>query len=219
MITLTTLKSRLLQALQDPAEKRYNDSTLEEAIRQALDRINQRLPNIVSHTFTVSQGGRTQSVAGLEGCLYLVSVSINPDDGAGVELEPESGFSYRLQNGVSSLHFTGRLIPHAGDVICVTSAEPHTLADLDEAATTTLPAACVNALVDGAAGEACLQRAVALTETYGARTVEVTHLLDQSRVLMERFEQSLGQFKTLQEFGFPPGFALDADDRQTGGSR
>jgi len=214
MITLNTLKQRLLQTLQDTSGKRYDDGTLDEAVRQGLDLINRRLPNIVTRDFTVAASGRSQPLTGLENCLYLVSLCVNPAKNS-PELEPENGFCYRFEDGSPTLRFTGAAFPRSGDVLRVTCAVPHTLAGLDEATETTLPSACVNALVDGAAAQACQQRAANLSEAYGARTVEVSHLLDLNQTLMERFEQSLSQFKTLQEFGFPPGFSLDADDDQT----
>ncbi len=215
MITLTALNPRVLQALQDPAGKRYDESTLAEAMRQVLDLINQSLPNIVTRDFTVTTGGRSQTLTGLENCLYLISLCVNPTEGSS-ELEPEIGFSYRFQNGVPTLYFPGINYPQVGDVLRVTCALPHILSGLDDVIETTLPPACVNALVDGAAGQACLMRAANLSEAYGTRTGEVTRLLDLSRTLMERFDQSQSQFKTLQTFGFPPGFALDADDHQSG---
>jgi hypothetical protein len=216
MITLTTLKTRILEVLQDSSGRRFNDSTLTEALRQAIDLVNQKLPNIVSTSFTVTAAGRDQAISGLDECLYIISLCVNPDDSSGRELEPESGFSYRYKEGVPVLHFPGRLIPQAGDVLRITSAARHTLAGLDSATETTLPSACVTALVNGAAGQACLLRAGLLCETYGARPAEATRLLDLSHLLMDRCEQNLAQIKTLQEFGFPPGFTLDSDDRQTG---
>lgn len=215
MITLNALNPRILQVLQDPTGKRYDEPTLAEAVRQALDLINQRLPNIVTSDFTVTTAGRSQALTGLENCLYLVSLCVNPGE-VPSELEPENGFSYRFQNGVPTLYFPGVTYPQVRDVLRATCALPHTLSGLDSATQTTLPPACVNALVDGAGGQACLMRAACLTEAYGARTVEVTRLFELSRSLMERFDQSLSQFKTLQTFGFPPGFTLDADDSQTG---
>lgn len=216
MITMTTLKTRILQVLQDSSGKRFSDDTLEEAIRQAIDLVNQKLPNIVNASFTVTTTGRDQAISSLDECLYIVSLCVNPDDSSFRELEPESGFSYRYQEGVPVLHFPGRLIPQAGDVLRITFAARHTLADLDGATETTLPSAVVTALVNGAAGQACLLRAGLLSETYGARPSEATRLLDLSHLLMDRCEQNLAQIKTLQEFGFPPGFALDSSDRQTG---
>jgi hypothetical protein len=216
MITLTNFKSRMLQVLEDPEGKRFDNAALEEAIRQAISLLDQRLPNIAVCTFTVTVGGRDQSITGLGECLYLVTVCINPESSSSRELEPESGFSYRLQNSEPLLHFSGRRTPHTGDVIKVTYACPHSLSGLDTAAVTTIPASCESALVNGAAGQACLLRASLLTEAYGTRPVECSRLLEISHLLMDRFEQSLAQFKTIQEFGFPPGFALDADDKQTG---
>jgi hypothetical protein len=216
MITLTSLEPRILQVLEDPTAKRYDSGTLEEAVRQGLDLLNQRLPNLTIIDMIVTTAGRDQPLTGLERCLYLVRLSLNPSDTAGRELEPGSEFSYQMQDGKPVLHFSGRVIPQCGDVLRATCAAGHTLSGLDGAAETTLADACASALVYAAAAQACLLRAGLLNEAYGIHPAEVSRLLEHNRALMERFESSLGQFKAIQEFGFPPGFPLDADDRGTG---
>lgn len=216
MITLETLEPRILQVLEDTSGKRFDSGTLEEAIRQALDLLDRKLPNIAVSTFTVSDTGRDQAIDGLTNWMYLVSLCLNPESSGRRELEPESEFTYRTTDGQPLLHFSGRRYPNSGDILRVTYAAKHSLSGLDDATETTLSDACTNALVCGAAGQACLLRAGFLSEAYGARPAEATRLLEMSRSLMERFEQSLTQFKALQEFGFPPGFVLDADDRRTG---
>lgn len=215
MITLTALKTRVLQVLEDPSAKRYDDNTLEESVRQALGQLEQRLPNLVSATFSIISTGRDQPLTELNDCMYLVSVCLNPSD-VRRELEPESGFSYQFQEGVPVLHFSGRSFPKSGDALLVTYAARHSLSGLDGAEKTTIPDPCVNALVNGAAGQACLLRAGLLAEAYGTRPAETARLLELSRIYTDRFEQNLAQLKILQEFGFPPGFALDANDKATG---
>jgi hypothetical protein len=219
MIDLTTLKPRILQVLEDPTGKRFDDAALAEAIRQAMNLINERLPNIAICTFTVTVSGRDQTITGMDNCMYLVSIQVNPDDAYRHEVEPGNSYTYRFQDGNPVLRFLERNTPQAGDVIRIAYAAPHTLWGLDGATTTTLPSACASALVNGAAGQACLLRASLLCEAYGSRPVETTRLLELSRILMASFENNLSQYKTLQEFGFPPGFRLDADDRQTGAFR
>jgi hypothetical protein len=216
MIDLTTIKTRVLQVLEDPAGKRFDDAALEEGMRQALSLLNEHLPNIAVLTFTVSSGGREQTLVGLGSCMYLISIQVNPDDAYRHEVEPGNSYTYRFQDGNPILRFLERNAPQTGDVIRVTYAAPHTLSGLDGAAVTTLPTACATALVNGTAGQACLLRASLLCEAYGTRPSETTRLLELSRVLMANFEHSLSQYKTLQEFGFPPGFRLDAEDRQMG---
>jgi hypothetical protein len=202
--------------LEDPTNKRFDNATIEEGVRLALDLLDQHQPNIAVCTLTLSSGGRDQPVSCLGGCMYLVAVALDRSGSGSRELEPESAFSYAFRDGVPMLHFSGKIIPRSGDVLRITYAASHRLSGLDAAVTTTLPDAAVSALVNGAAAQACLLRAGLLAETYGARPEETVRLLELSRLLLERFEQGLSQLKTLQEFGFPPGFALDADDRQTG---
>jgi hypothetical protein len=67
-------------------------------------------------------------------------------------------------------------------------------------------------LVNGAAGHACLLRAVSLSGAYGAHPNEVTRLMEISRLRLEQFSTAIGSLKTLQEFGFPPGVYLDNED-------
>jgi hypothetical protein len=68
-------------------------------------------------------------------------------------------------------------------------------------------------LVSGAAGEACLLRASGLAESYGTRPEEVTRLLEIGQLRLDAFDKTLSGLKVLQEFGFPPGFALDKWDQ------
>ncbi len=216
MIDLTTMKTRVLQVLEDPTGKRFDDASLEEAMLQALSLLNEHQPNISVLSFTVSSSGRDQTLTGLGNCIYLISIQMNPDDAYRHEVEPGNSYTYRFQDGNPILRFLERNAPQAGDVIRVTYAAPHTLSGLDGATSTTLPAVCASALVNGAAGQACLLRASLLCEAYGSRPAETSRLLELSRVLMANFEHGLSQYKTLQEFGFPPGFRLDSEDRQTG---
>jgi hypothetical protein len=55
-------------------------------------------------------------------------------------------------------------------------------------------------------------RAGSLVEAYGSRPAEVAQLLETSRLWMELFSRGLDGLKVLQDFGYPPGFALDGWD-------
>jgi len=91
-------------------------------------------------------------------------------------------------------------------------AAAHTIEGLDGASSTSLPEICEPALVNGAAGSAYALRAASLVESYGTRAEDAGRLMETSRLFMEHFDQMLKGLKLLQEFGFPPGFALDAWD-------
>ena len=219
MITLTTLKTRVSQVLDDPGGVRFGSEMLEEAIRLALETLNIKLPRLERAEITVVASGRDQTLPDLEDMLYLVSLTLNLGQNSVRELEPESEFSYLFRSGQPAIHFSGRLVPQAGDTLSVTYAARHTLEGLDEAAASTVPLAYFGALINGAAGHACLLRAARLAEAYGARPAEANQLLEISRLRLEGFNFTLTNLKVLQEFGFPPGFALDADDSSKTGKQ
>ena len=141
-------------------------------------------------------------------------ISARFKQGRGPELEPGAGFTYQMEDGELQLHFSGRRVPRAGEGLRISYAARYTLEGLDGAAATTLPDRCESALVTGSAGHACLLRATGLIEAYGPRSTDLTRLMEAGRAYLQQFSQALGMLKVLQEFGYPPGFALDEHDRQ-----
>lgn len=213
MSDLSALISRVRLALDDPGGKRFSDDLLTTAIRQALEQIDQRLPFTRVSEVTVTVSGREQALTGLTGCLFLINLVYpytTPDQR---ELEPETQFSYTLRDGVPTVHFYGDAVPQAGEVLQVLYAAQNAIEGLDAAVSTTLPEICEPALVNGAAGRACALRASSLVEAYGSRPADFTHLMDTSRHWMDLFNRALDGLKALQDFGYPPGFALDCWDR------
>jgi len=217
--TLAEIETRILAVLQDPNGTRFSSGLLDAAVRLALDTLDQRLPRLSEIEVTIETGGREQALSGLEDCLYLVGLCIVHSGQTIRELEPESEFTYRFQDGLPWLHFSGRRLPKSGEVLRVTYAASHKLDGLDGKTITTLPAAFESALVNGAAGHACLLQATRLAETYGTHPDETTRLMEISRIRLAEFGQTLSNLKVLQSFGFPPGFALDADDFRAGSRR
>jgi hypothetical protein len=212
MTTLTTIQTRTVQVLRDENNTRFPLTLLEEAARIALDTFDQRLPRVVSNELTVSTDGRDQIFSVPEECLYLVNIRFKQSRGP--ELEPGTGFTYQLEGGELFIHFSGRRIPRAGEVLRVSYAARYTLEGLDSAEATTIPESCESALVTGTAGHACLLRATGLIEAYGPRSTDITRWMEAGRTYLRQFSQVLGMLKVLQEFGYPTGFALDEEDRQ-----
>jgi hypothetical protein len=213
MTTLVEVKTRVRQVLEDPEAKRFSDGMLETAIRQALERINEPLPLNATGEVVMETSGRDQPLTGLTDCLYLVCLTYPVSSGNCRELEPETQFSYYLKNGVPTVHFAGDVVPQAGETIVVRYAAQNRLEGLDGAESTSLPAACESALVNGASGYACLLRAGSLVEAFNVRPVEAASLVDTGHLWLNLFEKALSGLKVLQEFGYPLGFRLDAWDR------
>ena len=217
MTTLASIKPRILQVLEDPAGTRFASGLVDEALRLALDALDQRLPRLASEDILVTVSGRDQPLTNLNECLYLVCLTLSSGDVPVSEMEPETGFSYFFHDALPTLHFSGRVYPKAGQTLHLTYAARHSLQGLDGAVETSLPAAYETALVNGAAGQACLLHAARLVESYGARSDETSRWMEISRLRLDEFERTLNNLKVLQEFGFPPGFALDGSDSQKTG--
>jgi len=211
MTKLTSLAARVRLLLNDPDAVRFSDSLITSAIRQALELIDIRLPQVLTEEITAGAFSRDLQLTGVTGCLYLVKLIVNSPD-TSRKLEPGTHFLYQVESGIPTLHFLGNFIPQAGMVLQVHYAAAHTIEGLDGASSTSLPEICEPALVNGAAGSAYALRAASLVESYGTRAEDAGRLMETSRLFMEHFDQMLKGLKLLQEFGFPPGFALDAWD-------
>lgn len=212
MTTIDDINERVRVVLGDTQETRFSTEMLTEAVRLALDTFNQRLPRVVVEETILTTGGRKLTLTLPEGFLYVMNVEVSHGSGASECFEPGGGFTYQVAAGILTVNFSKKPTPAAGDTLRLTYAAGYNLAGLDGAAVSTLAGAYESALVNGAAGHACLLRATQLAETYGTRPGEPARLLQLSQQHLEAFGSTLASLKTLQEFGFPPGFALDAED-------
>ena len=163
-------------------------------------------------------GGRVEAVEDqgliLSGALGSLRVRLRPGASAGTrELQPETCFTYLLLEGTPTLHFLGGYIPAAGDCLTIHYTTGYAIEGLDEELSSTLPEALEGALVDGAAAQACLLRAGSLVGRYGSDPRESARLMGISQLWRATFERTLNGLKVMQEFGFPPGFALDHWDQ------
>jgi hypothetical protein len=213
MTTLTEIQTRVSQVLEDPSGTRFSTVLLTEAVRLALNTIDQRAPRLLTTEITVTAGGRDQLLPALEDCLYLVNLSLFRANRTLSEMEPEGEFAYQFEGDQIHLHFSGKRYPKTGEGLRITYAACNRLGGLDGAVSTTLPGAYESPLVTGAAGHACLLHTARLAGTYGSQPEEASRLLAIGQLHLGEFEQVLSSLKVLQEFGFPPGFALDSWDK------
>jgi hypothetical protein len=213
MPTLEDIKNRVRQILDDAASDRFSDALLENAIRQALARLDEKLPLIRCVDQQITTSGRNVSLTELVHPLYLIEVCVLPLSAGGCENKIKTGYSYTLQGSSGSLHFSGEYFPSAGETLRVTYAAQNTLTSLDGASETSVPESASAALETGSASFACLLRAVSLAEAYGARTGESARLVEQSKLWKGLSEEALNKLKTFQPFEYPSGFALDPWDR------
>ena len=212
MTKLDDINANIRILLDDSAATRFSDNLLGLALAQAIEEINQRVPRILSAEHTVTLAGRDQTLPALSGCRYIISVNMLLEDGSSRDLEPETCFTYILNEGTPTLHFFGSNIPAVGERFIVLYCAGYTIEGLGGETITTLPVELENALIEGSAARACILRAGSLAEGYGRRSEESARLMEIGRRWERNFERALNGLKTLQEFGFPPGFPLDRWD-------
>lgn len=212
MTKLDDINTQVRVLLDDSAAARYSADLLNLALGQALEEINQRVPRILSAEHTVTLAGRDQPLPALSGCRYLINLTRTLADGSSRALEPESGFTYVLSGGVPTLHFLGNTLPAEGEQFYVEYCAGYTIEGYNGETATSLPEELEHALIEGSAARACILRAGSLAEGYGRRGDESARLMEIGRRWEQSFARALDGFKTLQEFGFPPGFPLDRWD-------
>lgn len=209
MSKFTDLETRIRAVLEDQDTLRFSDALLAAALRRALDDVDLQLPNIAELEITATTTNRDLALSSLTGCRYIIDIAI--DDHL---LEPEAHFTYFLKDGVPTLHFNGSYVLQAGDILRVRYACGYTIEGFEGEESTTLPAAFESALVNGTAAEACFLRAGSLAERYGTRPTDPGRLMEIGHLWRQIFVRSLSGLKAVQDFGFPPGFALDEWDKQ-----
>jgi len=213
MNDLENLKNRVRQILDDGGGTRFSETLLDNAVRQAMTRLDDKLPQMKEVEFTVVSPGCYQVVSGLQRPLFMVKVLRLGGLEDSKEREITTGVVFTLNGEDVLLHFGGGLIPRTGDRFLIHYAAGNSLAGLDEAETTSLPESALPALECAVAGLACLLRAAAVSEAYGARPGESNRLTQQSRLWLDAAEKSLASLQSRQEFAYPRGFALDAWDK------
>jgi hypothetical protein len=183
--TLTTLRDRVEQFLDDPTNLVFDVSTLQESVQLALDEYNLARPLGVIGTITLAAAGREIALTTLTG-LQRIERVWSPykatDD------EPNWRKYEQWDNaGVYSLYVTDGDEPASGDVVRVFYSKPHTLSGLNGAVATTFPAEDESLVVLAAAGYACHQRAVDLNEDTTQNALAVPNYRELGDVFLKRF--------------------------------
>jgi hypothetical protein len=214
MINLESIKNRVRQILDDADANRFSDELLENAIRLTMQRIDEKIPLVRSVDFTVTTSGRDQTISGMQHPLYVIQVVQLQVPSTGGEKKIRSRYAYTLEAETATFHFSGTWFPRCGITLRVEYGAQNTLSGMDGAESSSLPEAAATALETGAAGYACLLRAVSVSEAYGARPGESARLVEQSQIWADTSSQLISKLRNLQEFSYPVGFALDGWDEK-----
>ncbi len=212
MQTIESIKTRIQQILNDEEGARYSDLMLENAIRQAMGRLNDNLPLIRKVEHEITSEGREVTLTGMVMPLFIVQINVLASDNNDPVREIKKGYEYRLQGTTLVLNFNANVVPKEGETLQITYAAQHLLTGLDGATESTVPDSAAAALENSAVSFAYMLRAASLLGVYGTRVGESAQLAEQSNVWKELAEAALNKLKTFQPFEYPDGFALDRWD-------
>jgi len=216
MQTIESIKIRVKQMLNDEEGARFSDLMLENAIRQAMGRLDDHLPLMRKIEHVVTSEGREVTLTGLIKPLFIVQVSVGTSGSNGPSREIKNGYEYNLQGPACLLEFNASYLPKIGETLRVTYAAQNLLSGLDDAVESTLPESAAAAVESSAVSFATMLRAASLLGVYGTKAGEAAQLAEQSKIWKELAEAALNKLRTYQPFEYPDGFALDQWDRSGG---
>ncbi|HZQ10760.1 MAG TPA: hypothetical protein VFD70_29550 [Anaerolineae bacterium] len=167
--TLAQLEARVAGLLYDATNAVFSTATIDEGLRQALERYNDAVPLTSETVITLPGVGREIALNGIADLLQVMEVWW-PFDSDGSEAWPPNrvqGFRLWWDDAqpVLFLNAVDGAQPQRNDEVRIWYTKPHTIQNLDGASVTTLPTPHETLLVRGAAGYACLARSVDLNET------------------------------------------------------
>lgn len=223
--TLVQLEARVAALLYDATFAVFTTATIDEALRQALERYNDAAPLSAETVITVPGAGREIALDSLSGLLQVTDVWF-PYDSLVSEVFPAQkprGFRLWWDDGAPVLFLTPKdgAQPQANDELRIFYTKPHTIHNLDAGDVTTLPAPHESLLVRGAAGFCCLARSVDLNETTSNMAVSTPnyaalaeiYLNDISAGFLTVLEQLRGQSNVRGE-PFGAGWTMDKWERR-----
>ena len=201
MSDLTTFRARIAALLGDSSNVRYSTSLLDEALRVAIENYSQAFPRIKTAIHTAT-AGESQNLTALTDLQHIIRIYYPYDSSDEVHQPYAYGYYYFWQDGAVRLDlFNGPTIPEAGDSIVIDYSAAHTLKDLDEAGTTTIPPQHYTAIVNGAAGEAAMARAQNMVEAYNQRSGQSKKLKDWAVGKLAAYQNFLNSLM----YNPPPG--------------
>jgi hypothetical protein len=176
MTNLSEIQSRVSNLLMDNTHLIWPEETLDESIRQALEEYNLAAPYTTEGSFLLENAGQEIPLGSLPGFREVLSLYYPWAPGLEGDQPPNQvrGWQTWFAGGqpFAAIRSPSRLIP--GSHLRVIYLASHTLAGLDGASATTIPAEHNGLIVRGAAAFAALSRGLDKIELrdYGSRRAE-----------------------------------------------
>jgi hypothetical protein len=209
--TLATLHDRVEVLLRDADNVRYDASLVDQAIWQALDAYSERMPARQITTVEVTAHGREIDISSVPyGTIERVWWDYDEEEPG----HPPRWCDFELWPG-DLLYIVDGEEPAPGDVVRIWTAAPHTLAGLDGAPETTLPAAHISLIAQGAAAFAVLARRVEIDEAVNDNAWAPRNLERWAEAQLKAYYRRLDELArraAARASGLAPGPILDRWD-------
>ncbi len=213
MTDLAGFRTMARRVLGDPGGTRFADDVLDEALQWALIAYGKVLPQVKSGCLPVTTAGREQSLATLQELVNILEVNYPYVSGNPSPVAFEKWYFY-TRDAAAYVYLGGNRIPAVGEALRLVYTTGHTIAGLNGAPQTSIPAADETMFANGAAGKAALTRGIQLVEAYGNRISEPQKLQNWAEKMVMTFLSDLNTLKRSPLFAVfaPAGWKLDRWD-------
>lgn len=199
-LTLAQFEARVLALLLDTSAAIYVTAVTTEAVRLALHEYSDAAPLAAETVLTLSGTGHEVALNGVTGLLGVVDVWWPYDSAATSETWPPNrveGWTLWWDDAqpVLYLNADNQGQPQIADELRLWYTKLHTIQNLDSAAVTTVALEHESLLVLGAAGFACLARAVDLSETADQQVTATPNLGTLGRLYLKQFRAALAALR------------------------
>jgi hypothetical protein len=174
--------------LHERDEGTWAEQELDAALRAALVELSHWSPQRRSAELALSEGGWEIPLAGLAGLLWVEEIWLPYSSGS----EP-CPVPFEQREGRARLRTCLPASP--GEVVRVLYAAIHTIAGLDGAQETSLPAALAPLLAQGAAGFAALAKAAAMAREYSWPAGAAAQMTRWGSAMLASFRQALSALR------------------------
>jgi hypothetical protein len=227
-LTLAQYRTRIGARLLDASNAVYSTTTLDEALKTALDDYSAALPATSETVITLPGAGREIALSGVSGLIQVLDVwwpyDSDADDANAWPPNQAAGFRVWWDDGSPVLFLAAKASrstpasagagPQTGDELRLWYTKVHTIQDLDSAAATTVFAHHESQLVTGAAGYAAASEHMDQVGTVRLDPRESQDLASWAALRLKEFRDWLDTLRTgpgpagsANPFG--PGWPMD----------
>ena len=188
---LASYRTSVLASLLDTGTK-YSTTTLDEAIRRALNDYTRAFPDFTTADITLTASGR-RVVLTSQTDLITILHCLHPYDSTATDIYEQARHDYVLNwvGGVPVLFFKDDPLPQAAEHVYLEYARAQTIKDLDSAAATTVRLDHAPILVAGAAGFSATIRSQMLNESWGGLPGQMPNLAQWGAGMIRYFHDQL----------------------------